>query len=747
MKKRVLCAISFILFLAVGLGIFASPVSSDAAVVKIGDILTMGKWEQNGNTEDGAEPIKWHIVNLSSGSAVLLADSILDMAIYSDTDANWENSSIRAWLNDTFYNTAFSDKEKASIDKKKLLTRKTDKSGFDKTEDYVYLLSDTEAQGYSDDLESISAKPSAVTSKKGLFVDKNTGYGYWWLRSPGSDTTHAGYVNPDGSIYSAGCKVNYASFGGVRPAIQIDLTKSGVAGKVLRINYVYSDGKTAAESYIAGMSSGEKYEVKSPEVKGYTADHKTVSGTMGSEDVTVKVVYKVTSSESSNGLSAPEVRSNDKGEVVLKVVKPGKAGTVHYGYSLKNDVKTVPVWVKAPSFEGLVGGNTYYFFAKFEGSNSSSVSYSAGTAVYVEKTDRTIVTPQILNFNHNAVCAAEISSNGGGDVLYGVSSGNNPGRVQNWSKYPVFSGLTPGVKYYMFAKVAETDNYKEAYSYTEFTTSAVKSGTEIPLIKSVAENSIEVYPVELNIGNALYGISETADVSGVKSWSGSTLFSGLEVGKRYYIFTKIENNSTYNNDACSYSSAVTVSGERKAIKAEAESIVGVTVTLKPIVSVGSDFVYFGISLENDVNKVSLWQPSNVFENLNPNTEYYVFTRLSNGTVSEDIFSEGVLVKTGDRDSTVNLVGDSSQNDNGGFVWWIVLLVIAVILLIASGAYILIKKKIIFRNFTGFDKLKELFVSAFKPINKSDATDEIYDEPNAEYTDDTYDDFDDEDFES
>lgn len=727
---------------------FFSPISSDAAVVKIGDTLTIGKWEQNGNAEDGAEPIKWKVVRLSDGKAILLADSILDMATYSATDASWTNSSIRTWLNDTFYNTAFSDKEKASIDKKKLLTRKADKSGFDKTEDYVYLLSDSEAQGYADVIKNISAKPSEVTSKKGLFVDKNTGYGYWWLRSPGSDTTHAGYVNPDGSVYSAGCKVNYAQFGGVRPAIEIDLTKSGFAGKVLKINYVYSDGKTAADSYVAGISAGEKYDVKSPEIKGYTADRKSVSGTMGSEDVTVKVVYKVTSSDSSKGLSAPEIRSNDKGEVVLKAVFPGKSGVVQYGYSLKNDAKTVPVWIKTRTFKGLVGGNTYYFFARLLGSDSSVISSSAGTAVYVQKTDRKIEAPQILNFNHNAVCATEITPSGGGVVVYGVSSSNTPGSIKNWSKYPVFNSLTPGVKYYLFAKVAETDNYKEAYSYTEFTTTTEKTATEIPLIKNVTESSIEVIPVELYYGNVLYGISESKDVSGVKTWLDSTTFTGLELGKRYYIFTKIENNSSYTNAVCSYSSAVTVSGERKAIKAEAESIVGVTVTMKPIVSVGSDFVYFGISLENDVNKVSLWQPSNVFENLIPNTEYYVFTRLSNGTVAQDLFSEGVLVKTGDRDSTVNLVGSSSQNDKGVSLWWIVLLIIAVVLLIVSGTYILVKKKIILKNFTGFDKLKELFTAAFKPINKSDEID-VYDDSAEDAEDyiDRNDDSEDDDFES
>jgi len=732
-RNKILCAVSFLLFLIIGIGAFATPVSADAAVVKLGDQLTIGKWEQNGNSDDGAEPITWRVVYMTKGKAILLADNILDMAAYSNSDATWSSSSLRSWLNGTFYNTAFTDSEKNFIDRKRLLTRVADKMGFEKTDDYIYVLSDTEAKGYAENITE-SAKPTAYTSKKGLFVD-DKGYGYWWLRAPGSDTTHSAYVNPDGSLYVAGCKVSYANMGGVRPAMQIDLNKSGFGGNTLTVNYLYSNGTVAGKSYFAGITSGEKYDIKSPEIKGCVPDKTSVSGTMGTEDITITVTYKSTAKKERK-IAAPVVEYCDKGKVVLQPVNPNGYGYLRYGYSLKNDINTVSAWVEEREFPGLVGGTTYYFFARVTGSTVYVDAFSAGTAVRVDKTDRTIDAPQILNFNHNAVAGLEVSSNGGGSVTYGVSASDVPGTVKNWSKYPVFNGLSSGVKYYLFAKVSETDNFKEAYSCTEFTTTATKTGTEIPVIKNVTENSIEVIPVDMLIGKVQYGISSTADVSGVGEWTSGTLFSGLEKGKRYYIFTKVENNSMYTNEVCSYSSAVTVSATRNAVIAEIESVVGVTVTVKPVIVGGSDFVYFGISLADDANNVSAWQMANVFDDLLPDTDYYIFTKLSNGNAAEDIISSGVHIRTealSDGDPEGNVPSADSDDKDGLSAWWIILMIIAIVALIGSGAYILIKKKIIFKSFKGFGKIKvfvkvkDIFYTAFKPLKKNDSPDDIYDD--------------------
>ena len=83
---------------------------------------------------------------------------------------------------------------------------------------------------------------------------------------------------------------------------------------ILQIDYVYEDysdnaggegwtgRKTlrriqAAESYIGEYEEGEAYSVDSPEIDGYVPDQATVSGIMGTENITVTVVYTAQVSE------------------------------------------------------------------------------------------------------------------------------------------------------------------------------------------------------------------------------------------------------------------------------------------------------------------------------------------------------------------------------------------------------------------------------------------------------------------
>ena len=59
----------------------------------------------------------------------------------------------------------------------------------------------------------------------------------------------------------------------------------------LTIKYVYEDGSTASSDYVKEYKAGERYDVSSPEIAGYTADKAKVSGTIAN-DVTETVTYK-----------------------------------------------------------------------------------------------------------------------------------------------------------------------------------------------------------------------------------------------------------------------------------------------------------------------------------------------------------------------------------------------------------------------------------------------------------------------
>jgi len=58
------------------------------------------------------EPIKWRVIYENEGTYQLLSEYILDEYEYDDSSNNYMDFEIREWLNDDFYNIAFTDKSR-----------------------------------------------------------------------------------------------------------------------------------------------------------------------------------------------------------------------------------------------------------------------------------------------------------------------------------------------------------------------------------------------------------------------------------------------------------------------------------------------------------------------------------------------------------------------------------------------------------------------------------------------------------
>lgn len=186
------------------------------------------------------EPIKWRILTESDGKAMILSELILDSQQYDYQSGkepygnnNYTYSTIRAWLNYTFYNTAFGAMQQAIIE-----TTEVDNSVYstgyssnqyscENTFDKVFLLSYREAVNSSYGF-STSSSNSTTRRKQGSDYCKaqglSTGFsiGYWWLRSPDyTRSDRAGIVGSDGDLGSY-CRAYYTG-SGVVPALWINL--------------------------------------------------------------------------------------------------------------------------------------------------------------------------------------------------------------------------------------------------------------------------------------------------------------------------------------------------------------------------------------------------------------------------------------------------------------------------------------------------------------------------------------------
>ncbi|MEI6579041.1 MAG: DUF6273 domain-containing protein [Eubacteriales bacterium] len=198
---------------------------------KVGFIVFYGYFEQDNNLINGRDEIAWLVLAVEDGKALLISEKILDAMPYNIHNENitWENSSIRSWLNDGFYNSSFTSTEKLAVATTKVINNDNpidNTPGGNDTQDKVFLLSYKEVKKYFVSDSTRQTKGTDFAKTNGLNVSEDSFYlgnGNWWLRSPGYYPYDAGLVTYDGKVidydYNNGA---YSTDVGVRPAIWVN---------------------------------------------------------------------------------------------------------------------------------------------------------------------------------------------------------------------------------------------------------------------------------------------------------------------------------------------------------------------------------------------------------------------------------------------------------------------------------------------------------------------------------------------
>lgn len=194
-------------------------------VVK-GDYITFGTYEQDNNTENGAEPIEWLVLEAKDGKVLVISKYAIEKMAYNTSykDVTWETCTLRSWLNNDFINTAFSEEEMEAIPTVTVTTDKNpdyDTNPGNDTQDKVFLLSISEVNKYFSSDSVRQCNPTDYAVANGTFEE---GSGCrWWLRSSGHIQAYAACVRGDGSISTGGGVVSGAGRP-VRPAMWIDFS-------------------------------------------------------------------------------------------------------------------------------------------------------------------------------------------------------------------------------------------------------------------------------------------------------------------------------------------------------------------------------------------------------------------------------------------------------------------------------------------------------------------------------------------
>ena len=194
---------------------------------KVGDIVYFGTYEQDNDTTNGKENIEWLVLAKENNRVLVISDKALDCRAYQANSlsyATWEKCSLREWLNNDFFNTAFSDDEKAviptvTVSADKNPTYNTDPGNA--TQDQVFLLSIVEAKKYFSSDSARQCSPTDYAVANGA-CKSNDNICWWWLRSSGCNQDYAAFVYSNGNIFEDGYYI-LNSHRAVRPAMWISI--------------------------------------------------------------------------------------------------------------------------------------------------------------------------------------------------------------------------------------------------------------------------------------------------------------------------------------------------------------------------------------------------------------------------------------------------------------------------------------------------------------------------------------------
>lgn len=223
-----------------------SPTPTPEPIV-IGDEIVLGSFDQEffhcegekygGNPKDKSyindgvrEELVWKVLKLSEDEtkAMIITRDVIAFRAYHDilADITWEECSLRKWLNEDFYNSAFTEEEKAAI-KETLVVNNNKNEKYDTvsgndTTDRIYCLSIDEA------IEFYGGKVNDYNNKL-VAKDISGEASMWWLRGNGRFQKWAIWVSTAGLISAGGTpcdgseKAESGFKVGVRPVMWVDV--------------------------------------------------------------------------------------------------------------------------------------------------------------------------------------------------------------------------------------------------------------------------------------------------------------------------------------------------------------------------------------------------------------------------------------------------------------------------------------------------------------------------------------------
>jgi len=297
------------------------------------------------------EPIKWIVLSNIDGEVLVLSEMILDSRAYNQdySSTTWEISSMRAWLNTSFYTDAFSITKKSKIITSYIENEDSPVNSIDggvNTYDKIFFLSYADtinpaysfSSSYSTFDTARQTQGTDYAKSQGLEIytrNPYNGNSGWFLRTPGGESNKISNVSITGYVSCNALDVN-STFFGVRPAMR--LNKS-----LLILSTVENSGCVINDDigFIYGIESGttkNQFESKYINLSStakiiYTPNTETL-GT----DIVIEVVDSITNEVFESYILA--IRGDINGDGQIRVIDALMALQNASGLISLNEVKS-----------------------------------------------------------------------------------------------------------------------------------------------------------------------------------------------------------------------------------------------------------------------------------------------------------------------------------------------------------------------------------------------------------------------